>query len=138
MNKSIFSFLVLIAVLVTACNQGSRNNSQPSSGPGGFNTEDMVNRQIEGLDEAVNLSNDQEKQVREIYMDSMDDMMKMREQMRDGGDREGMREQMQQAREEQNEKMKKILSEEQWEKYLAYEEERRSRRGQGRPGGRPE
>ena len=133
MRQFVFSFLALTFILVTACNQGSRNNSESRFGQGDFNPEERVNRQIEQMNEAVELSKDQEKQVREILLESMDNMMKMRDEMRDSGEGfEGMREKMQQAREEQSKKMKEILSDEQWEKYLVYEEERRARRGQGR------
>ena len=136
MKQILFSLIALAALVVTSCNQGNKSNSQPGFSPGNFNPENMVNRQIERLDEAVELSDVQEKQVREIYMDNM---MKMREEMQNsGGGFEGMREKMQQAREEQNVKIKEILSEEQLEKYLAYQEERWSRRGQGGPGGRPQ
>jgi Spy/CpxP family protein refolding chaperone len=45
-----------------------------------------------------------------------------------------MREQMQLMREEQNNKIKEVLSEEQFAEYQAWQEERRARRGQGGPG----
>lgn len=134
MKQLVFSLAAFVILLATSCNQGSRNESESGSGFRNFNPEEMADRQVERLDEAIELSKDQKKQVREIYMESTEKMMDMREEMR-SGDREGMREKMQQMREEQNVKIKEILSEEQWEKYLVLEEERRSRRGQGRPGG---
>ena len=57
--------------------------------------------------------------------------------MRDsGGGFDGMRDKMQALREDENKKMKAILTDEQWTKYEKYQEERRNRRGQGGPGGR--
>jgi hypothetical protein len=138
MKKVVFSFMVLVAVLATACNNQSSNSSSGDSsggdregGRGNFNAEEMVDRQMSQMKETLDLSGKQEKQMRAIIMDGFDEMQKMREQA--GDNREGMREQMQKMREEQNVKIKAILSEEQLEKYNTYEEERRGRRGQGRP-----
>lgn len=142
MKRIVFSLLVLLVVISTACNQGSKSNSQPSSGPGDFNTEAFVDRQVEQLNEALDFTDKQEKEIRVIITKGMDDMMKMREEMQSGnGDREGMREHMQEMRGEQNKKVQEILSEEQWTKYQSIEKERRGQRGQGRQGGgqgRPE
>jgi periplasmic protein CpxP/Spy len=142
MNKILFSFMALVIVLATSCNQSSNRNSQPSFDPGGrqgnFDPEAMANRQVEQLKETLNLSSDQQKQMHDIMIESSENMRKMRDQMQnDGGGFEGMREQMQQIREEQNKKIKAILSDAQWEKYETYQEEIRARRrqdGQGRPG----
>ncbi len=134
MNKIVFVCMVLVVALVTSCNMGNRN-SQPSFGPGNFDPEAMVDRMMEETTETLDLSKDQEKQLREIMLENFDKMAKMREEMQNsGGGFENMREQMQEAREEQNKKIKEILSEEQWEKYQVMQEERRARRGQGGPG----
>lgn len=136
MNRIVFSVLVLVIALATSCNQSSNSNSQSDSqstggmGGGNFNPEEMVERQMAEMKETLNLSDKQEKQMRELILENFDDMSKMRE--KSGGDREAMREQMQQLREEQNNKTKEILSDEQWEKYQTFQEERRGRRGQGR------
>lgn len=144
MKKIFYSLLVLMMVLSVSCNQSSQNNSQPASGgfggggngPGNFDPQAMLDRQMEQMKERLNLKDDQEKQIRDIMAQGFDEMRKMREEMRDGGgggNFEGMREQMQQMREEQNKKIKAILSENQWYEYEAMQEEMRSRRGQGRP-----
>lgn len=137
MNRIVFSVLVLVIALATSCNQSSNSNSQSGSesgggmGRGNFNPEELVDRQMTEMKETLDLSGKQEKQMRELMLENFDNMSKMRE--KSGGDREAIREQMQQLREEQNNKIKEILTEEQWEKYEAFEAERRSRRGQGRP-----
>ena len=136
MKRIVFSLIVVIVALASACNQSSKNNSQQNSGPGDFDAEERVNSQLEELNEVLNFSGNQEEQVGKVLMESMDNMMRMREEMQNsGGGFEGMREKMQEVRTEQNKKIKEILSEEQWVKYEVYEKERRGKRGQGRSGG---
>jgi Spy/CpxP family protein refolding chaperone len=139
MKKITFYLLMFVVILATSCNQTSKNSSQtgsptdsqPNAGPGNFNPEDMVDRQMEELTKALELNEEQEKQVREIFVANFESMKEMREKA--GGDREAMREKMQSAREEQNTKIQALLTAEQWEKYQTIEKERRSKRGQGRP-----
>lgn len=138
MKRILLSLFVILTLVATSCNQGNNSNSQQGA-PGDFNAEERVNQQLAELDELLDLSKDQEKQMYDILMTSMDNMMQMREEMRSGnGDRESMREKMMQVREEQNAKIKDTLSGEQFVKYEEYEQERRARRGQGRQGGRPQ
>ncbi|WP_167619415.1 hypothetical protein [Maribellus sediminis] len=144
MSRIVFLLLVFVITLSTGCDRISNRNSSQQNfgsgngmGPGNFDPEAMVDRQIERMNETLDLSSDQEKQVRQILMDNFEKMGKMREEGRQGGegDFEAMREQWQKMREEQNEKMKEVLSDEQWEKYQVYQEEMRARRGQGGQGG---
>jgi len=129
--------------LIVSCSQGSKNNSQQSfssgggMGPGNFDPQAFVDRQMEELKDALDLSKDQEKKVREIIESGFETMQKAREEMRDGGgDFEGMREKMQQMREEQNKKIKEVLSDNQWVKYEEIQKEMRERMRQGGgPGG---
>ncbi len=142
MKRTVFLVMVLVSTLVISCNNGGNNSQQMpfgrgnGMGPGNFDPQAMVDRQIEEMDETLDLSDDQEKQIREIMEENFENMAAMREDMQNsGGGFEGMREQMQKVREEQDNKMKEVLSDEQWEKYQVMQEERRSRRGQGGPGG---
>jgi periplasmic protein CpxP/Spy len=116
---------VMLAALICQAQPGQRS----------FDPEVMAKRQTEQIKEAVGLNADQEKQVYDLNIESGKKMRALREENRGAGF-EGMREKMGKIREEQDKKMKEILTEAQWEKYLKYQEERRSRRGQGRPGGR--
>ena len=118
MKKTVI--LLLALVLGTAV-----SFAQPRDGQREMNPEDMAKRQTERLDEALDLSKEQEKQVYDLNLESGKKMRKMREENR--GDWEAMRDQMRDVREEQNEKMKKILTDEQWNKYEKYMEERRER-----------
>ncbi len=141
MKRIAFSLMVLVVALTTACNQSSKNSSQsetqPNAGPGNFNPEEMVSRQIDQMKESLDLNEEQVTQVRTLITENFDNMKKMRENK---GDRQEMRAQMEEAREELNKKIKTILSDEQWVKYEAFEKEQMSRRGQRRPegSGRPE
>ena len=133
------SYLVMAILMVVAmsCNKGQQNNQQQQMGPGGmggsgnFDPEAFVDRQMEELKEGLDLTDDEEKQVREIITAGMENMRKAREGMQEGGDRDAMREKMQQMREEQNEKIKAVLSAEQFPKYEKIQEERRERMRQG-------
>ena len=142
-----FSFLLMAIVLVfsVSCNKLQQNNQQeqPQFGPGGgmgggnFDPAAFIDRQMEELKKGLDLTEDQEKQVREIITAGSETIRKAREAMQDGGgDFEGMREKMQQMREEQNEKIKAVLSEEQFTKYEQIQQERRERMRQGGGGGR--
>ena len=142
MKRFAFSFMALVFILAISCNQSSKQNSQQNSGPGGgmgpgnFDPKEMVERRIDQMKETLDLSKDQQKQMYSIMMEDFENMQKMREQSpSDGGRPEGMREEMQKMREEQNKKIKAILSDEQWQKYEAFQEEMRDRRRQGGPGG---
>jgi hypothetical protein len=101
----------------------------PGGGMGGgnFDPAAYIDRQMEELKEGLQLSEDQEKQMRDILTTGAETMRKAREGMQDGGDREAMREKMQQMREEQNQKIKAVLSEEQFTKYEQIQQERRER-----------
>lgn len=142
MKRIVFSIMTVAAMLLAACNQGNNSGSQQNRGPGDFNVEERVNNQIEDLDELLDLTKSQETQMHDVLMETMEKMLQAREDMRNSGAGfEGMREKMQEIGQEQNGKIKEILTEEQWPKYEEYEKERRSRRGQGRQGGgqgRPE
>lgn len=120
-----------IGILVTALVLGITTIvAQPRGGQREFNPEDMAKRQTERLDEELDLSKDQEKKVYEISLEAGKKMGELRGQMRDGGF-QSVRDEMGEIREQQNEKMKKVLTEAQWKKYEKYLEERRDRRGQG-------
>jgi periplasmic protein CpxP/Spy len=114
-NMKRVSFLVMAIIMVfsVSCNKLRQNSQEqqqqmvPGGGmtPGNFDPAAFIDRQMEELNEGLDLSDDQEKQVREILTAGSETMRKAREEMQDGGgDREAMREKMQQMREEQNRK----------------------------------
>jgi len=135
--------MAILMVFAVSCDKIRQNSQQEQQqmGPGGgmgggnFDPSAFVDRQMEELKEGLDLSDDQEKQVREIITAGFETMRKAREGMQDGGDREAMREKMQQMREEQNQKIKAVLSEDQFTKYEQIQKERRERMRQGGGGG---
>lgn len=124
-------FLLIAVLLGTAMSM-----AQPG-GQRNIDPETMAKRQTEQLKEALGLNKDQEKKVYDLSLDTSKKRSEMMQEMRDsGGGMDGMREKMRTLRDEENKKMKAILTEAQWTKYEKYQEENRNRRGQGRPGGR--
>ena len=106
--------------------------AQPRGGQRDFNPEDMAKRQTDRLDEVLDLTKDQEEQVYTLNLESGKKMRNLRNENR--GDFENMREKMMEIREEQNKKMKKILTEKQWPKYEKFLEERSERMRNDRGG----
>jgi periplasmic protein CpxP/Spy len=140
MRRISFLMMAIVLVFSVSCNKLKQNSQEQQQmgpgggmgGPGNFDPAAFVDRQMEELKEGLELSDDQEKQVREIITAGFETMRKSREEMMDGGgDREAMREKMQKMREEQNEKIKAVLSEEQFTKYEQIQKERRERMRQG-------
>lgn len=134
MNRFSFFVMAILMVFSVSCNKLKQNNQeqQQQMGPGGmgggnFDPAAFIDRQMEELKEGLQLSEDQEKQVREIITSGFETMRNAREEMQDNGDREAIREKMQQMREEQNQKIKAVLSEEQFTKYEQIQQERRER-----------
>lgn len=119
-------FLLIAIVLGTMLSM-----AQPG-GQRNFDPAERAKSQTAELKEALGLNKDQEKKVYDLNLESNKNMAKMRQEMQGGGGFEGMREKMTKMREEQDKKMKAILTEAQWTKYEKYQEERRANRGQGR------
>lgn len=142
MRKIGFLMLAVIIALAVGCGQKSSSNSNDNGnngsrsqgGPGGrnFNPEEFAKRQSEEMKKALDLSDEQTKQVYDISIESSKKMREMREKMQDGGDREAMREMFQQARQETDEKIKALLTDGQKTKYDEWQEERRERMRQQR------
>lgn len=138
MNRVSFLLMAIVLVFSVSCNKLRQNSQEQQMGPvggmgsGNFDPAAFIDRQMEELKEGLDLSDDQEKQVREILTEGSETMRKAREGMQDGGgDRDAMREKMQQMREEQSEKIKAVLTEDQFTKYEQIQAERRERMRQG-------
>ena len=140
MKRISYLVMAIVVVFSVSCNKLQQNNQQEQQqmspagggmGGGNFDPAAFVDRQMEELKEGLELSDDQEKQVREIITAGFETMRTAREGMQDGGDREAMREKMQQMRDEQTAKIKAVLTEEQFAKYEQIQQERRERMRQG-------
>ena len=99
-----------------------------------FNAEDMSKMQTERMKKDLNLSDKQTDDVSTINLKFAKKMEMQRKNS--NGNRETMREQMMTMRKEKNAALQKILSNDQYEKMLEIEAERRKKynRGPGGPG----
>jgi len=143
-----FSFLLMAILMVVgvSCNKFQQNNQQQEQqqmspggmgGGGNFDPAAFVDRQMDELKEGLELTDEQTEKVREIITAGFETMRNAREEMQDG-DRDAMREKMQQMREEQTAKIKEVLSAEQFAKYEQIQQERRERMRQGGGFGGPQ
>ncbi|WP_155121387.1 hypothetical protein [Bryobacter aggregatus] len=105
--------------------------AQPPGGGRGGDPEQMLTRQLNMMKEAVGLTDDQEKAIRPILAEQQ---KKQRELMANGMSDE-TRAEMQKLQAATKDKVKKVLKDDQLEKYDKFEAERMSRR-RG-PGGPP-
>ncbi|MCW3788632.1 hypothetical protein [Plebeiibacterium sediminum] len=102
-----------------------------------FNAEDMSKMQTERMKKDLKLSDKQTDEVSAINLKYAKKIEAQRNKT--DGDRASMRDQMTSLRKEKNAELKKILSEEQYEKMLQIEEERRNNHQRGSGGsGRPQ
>jgi len=103
--------------------------------PGNFNPEAMIQRQMDQITGACDLTDEQVPQVKAVVKKYSNKMMELFQEMGPDGDREAMREKMTQNRENQTKEIKEILTDEQDAKYDAFLEEQakrfRNRRGGG-------
>ena len=120
-------FLVLVAGLffsLTAC-------AQPQGPRGNFSPEDMAKRQTEMIQKATGIDDATAKKVQEINLKYSKIIRDMREK---SDDREAMREEMGKIREKRDAEIKALLTDEQYKKYQAQQEEmRKNRQGGGGP-----
>lgn len=122
------TLFLLLGTLVAQPPEGRR-------GPGGRggNPEQMMDRQIASMKEAVGLTDEQATKIRPILMDQQ---KQMRDIMADGPS-DDAREKMNKLQATTREKIAKVLNPEQMEKFDKMMAERRGRRGPGGPGGPP-
>ena len=135
MRKSLF--LIVMAVMLFAVNQAS---AQYGGGPRGprMSPEEMAKARVERMTKELQLTPEQAAQVEALYKEQAKAREKQREEMRNGGQRpdmEQMRASMEKERKAMDEKMAKILTPEQNEKYQKMQSERPGGPGMGGPGG---
>jgi len=125
----IFVFLMVLG-LASAMAQ----NNPGGSGQRNMDPTERAKEELKQMEENLDLSKDQKDKVYDILLEGNKKRSAMFEEMRSGnGDRDAMREKMRTMRDDQNKKLKGVLSEEQWTKYEKMMEERRQqfRRGSG-------
>jgi len=125
----IFVFLMVLG-LASAMAQ----NNPGGSGRRNMDPTERAKEELKQMEENLDLSKDQKDKVYDILLEGNKNRSAMFEEMRNGGgDRDAMREKMGKLREEQNTKLKGVLTEKQWTKYEKMMEERRQQfqRGSG-------
>lgn len=116
--------IMLVSLAGIAQPQGQRN----------ADPEQIARRQTDMLKDTLALNEEQEQKVYELNLETGQKMSALRDEIQGSGVG-AIREKMGEIREEQNEKMKEILTEEQWEKYEKYLKNMNAR-WQRRRGGR--
>ena len=127
MRKLFKWFVVGVMLLVgafTANAQGFGGGQMPSA-------EEIAKMRADQMKETVNLTADQYAKVTVIFKEEMEAMQKMFEGGGMTGDFEQMRKDMEKRQEEQNKKLKAILTEDQFKKWEKQQEEMRAQFGGG-------
>lgn len=128
--KKITTLLCLGIISLGAC-------AQPQGKP---SAEDRAKNQTERLKKELSLNSDQEKKVYNLYIESGKKMEENRKS--DKEDRDAMHAKMEKMRKDENDKLKTILTPEQFTKYQELQkkmdEERKERGGKGPGGEKPE
>lgn len=119
--------LLMIVVLGTTMSMAQNRGGQR------MDPEERAKKSTKELKEALDLKEDQEKKVYELNLKAGKEMSEAWEEA--DGDRDVMRKKMGKVRDNTNNEMKKILSDDQYEKYEKYLEEKRKQRQGGGGGG---
>ena len=124
----LFKWFVVGAMLLvgafTANAQGFGGGQMPSA-------EEIAKMRADQMKETVNLTADQYAKVTVIFKEEMEAMQKMFEGGGMNGDFEQMRKDMEKRQEEQNKKLKEILTEDPFNKWQKQQEEMRAQFGGG-------
>jgi hypothetical protein len=104
-----------LCILLVNCSDDNQNRRQRRS----------PEEQASTLQEALNLTDEQTKEIEKIYVDAREEMRLARENF--NGDRSKMRARMMEFSEKIDQRIKEVLNEEQVLKYEKYREEQRER-----------
>lgn len=121
--------IILLSIMLVSLSGIAQPRDERNADP-----EQIARRQTDQLKDTLSLNEEQEQKVYELNLETGQKMRALRDEIQ-GSDVGSIREKMGEIREEQNEKMKEILTEEQWKKYEKYLEARQAR-WQQRRGGR--
>lgn len=123
-----FVAVILMSMVMTGAfaqrgqGQGTRNADPEASAVA----------QLKTLKEIVKVEKKEEAKLKEIFLNGAKERTKQMSEMRDAGNRDGMRDKMTEMNKKQDEALKKILGEKRMTKYTKEMEKRRAERGGGR------
>ncbi len=128
--KSVFRNLFIVSILLFSY---SVTQAQMVGGGREMDPTKRAEQQTANMTEVLGLSEAQAVKVKEInikYNKKMQELFNANQ----GGDMTAIREKMGQMQQEQNNEFKVVMTSEQFEKWVKYQEEQRNLRGQGRRG----
>jgi hypothetical protein len=118
--------LLFMSLMVTGAFAQQRGQRQ---GMGNMDPDAQAKQQLEQLKKIVKIETKEEAKLSEIFLKSAKERQKKMTEMRDSGDREGMREAIQALNTKRDEELKKVLGEKRMKKYLEELEKIRQERG---------
>ncbi len=130
MTKRVVFCLALAAMLM--CTMAAFAQGGQGGGQGGGRPMMSPDDRVAQLDKELTLTADQKTKLKALFEDLQKDQEKMRGEMANMS-QEDRRAKMTEMRKAQDDKIKKILTEEQGKKYDEWQEKMRAQRGQGGP-----
>lgn len=121
--------LILISgllLMVFGCSQGQDNRGL-GRGNENMDPEQMAERRANRMSRELNLDDQRTEEIKKIFISFSEKQSKVREEH--AGDREAMRTAMKGISDEQDKELQKILTEEEWKKWLDIRKNFRRRRG---------
>lgn len=123
MRIGLVFFMSLMVTGVFAQQRGQRQ------GMGNMDPDAQAKKQVEQLKKIVKVDRKEEAKIKEIFLKSAKDRQKKMTEMRDSGNREGMREAIQTLNTKRDKELEKVLGEKRMKKYLEEMEKLRQQRG---------
>ncbi len=118
--------ILFMSLMVTGAFAQQRGQRQ---GMGNMDPEAQSKQQLEQLKKIVKIEKKEEAKLSEIFLKSAKERQKKMTEMRDGGDRDGMRDAMDKLNTSRDEELKKVLGEKRMKTYLDELEKLRQDRG---------
>ena len=115
----LFMSLMVTGVFAQQRGQGMRN----------MDPEAQSKQQLEQLKKIVKVEKKEETKIKEVFLKSAKERQKKMQELRNTGNREGMRDAINKINASRNEELKKILGEKRMKKYLEEIEKLRQQRG---------
>jgi Spy/CpxP family protein refolding chaperone len=134
-RMKLFRFVLLAMALTVSLSALAQMGMGQGGGRHGQGQMPSVDDRVKQLTKQLDLNSDQQKQVRSILQDQMDQMQKLRDD--NSTPREERRPKMMQIHQGATDKIRALLNDDQKKKFDAMQQQQRERFQQGRGGNRP-